>query len=317
WSGPALILAAGCALAAAGRADPATASPQSLFYRFSLAPRSMQADPLLDITVMTDVTEAGKKLPKVTKDYPAYYLVHSEGFKEMGEGIPSGTTLAQEDMDRLLRRSLADGGYREAGPAAEPPSLLVLYSWGLYSKREHRGMGSTPLDTNEMFDRAELVGGDAFAAQILKMMQWKADLGPVSGRHAATSNLSNPLDLYQLEGRTHGVIVDMADSDLYYVVASAYDYAAYRQHQRRLLWRTRIAILANGVSQPQVLPTMVLGASPYFGKQTHGEPTILTRHAIGRVEVGPVRVVSFGTEAEAPVSPADPAPPAWPALPGR
>jgi hypothetical protein len=107
----------------------------------------------------------------------------------------------------------------------------------------------------------------------------------------------------------------MANHDLYYVIATAYDYTAFRQHQSVLLWRTRVAILAEGVSQPQVLPTMVLGASASFGKQTHGDPTILTQHAVGQVEVGPLKVVGFGTETEAPQAPADSAPPAPPPPP--
>jgi hypothetical protein len=319
-----LALALGCAgaLAAVGRADPSPDTPLKRLNRFSLAPRSAQADPLLDITVMTDVTDAGKKLPKVTKDHPVFYLAHSEGFKELGEGVPTGETLGEEDMGRFLRTSLADAGYREAGPATPAPSQVILYSWGLYSKQIDYGQGITALDTKEMFERASIIGGDEFARKLLKMLQWKSVAGAsTTGKRNKTSNIADPMYTYQLEGgRNHELMLEMADNDIYYVIASAYDYAAFRQHQPVLLWRTRMAILAEGVTQPQVLPTMVLGASPYFGKQTRGDPTILTRHAVGQVEVGPVQVVSFGTPTEAPAAPIAPAAPPAPSeapVPGK
>src|SRR6185312_8048647 len=218
-----LALAAGCALAGIGRADQAQNSPLSRLNRFRLAPRSMQADPLLDITIMTDVTDAGKKLPKVTKDHPAYYVAHSEGFKELGEGVPTGETLGEEDMARFMKSSLADGGYLEAGAATQPPTQIVLYSWGLYSKQIDYGQGTTALDTKEMFDRASIIGGDEFAVKLLKMLQWKSAVGAsTKGKRNKTSNISDPMYIYQLEGgRNHELMMEMADNDIYYVIASA------------------------------------------------------------------------------------------------
>ncbi|HVW21388.1 MAG TPA: hypothetical protein VHC86_09240 [Opitutaceae bacterium] len=297
-----LALLSACVLAAPGRGDPAAAAPRPLFYRFSLAPRSMQADPLLDVTIMTDVTDAGRKLPKATAGRPAYYLAHSEGFRELGEGIPTGRTLSEEDMARLLQRSLGEGGYLEAQSAKRAPSLLILYSWGLFSRELDYGQGRSSRDTREMLDRAALIGGEDFRHKLYTMLLYQEDMRMGIGQIAAVSGILDPMHLYKLESTTHERMLEMAKSDLYFVIASAYDFRAYQRRQRVLLWRTRIVIDANGVSQPQVLPTMVLDGSKYFGRETHGEPVVVTQHALGKVEIGPIKVVQFG--APGPAAPA-------------
>jgi hypothetical protein len=91
-------------------------------------------------------------------------------------------------------------------------------------------------------------------------------------------------------------LVDQAASNVYYVVASAYDFKSVMAKQRLLLWRTRMTVAAAGVSQVQTLPTLVLSAAPFFGKEM-SEPETMSKRAVreGTVEIGTPTVVEPGT----------------------
>src|SRR5512135_740165 len=54
---------------------------------FSLLPKSFQKNPKLDLTVVTEMTDAGKKLPAVTPGQPAYFEPFSAGFHALGEQV--------------------------------------------------------------------------------------------------------------------------------------------------------------------------------------------------------------------------------------
>ena len=60
---------------------------------------------------------------------------------------------------------------------------------------------------------------------------------------------------------------DQAIDDLYYVVASAYDYPALTKNERRLIWRTTMTVSARGVSMEETLVPLVNTAAPYFGHE--------------------------------------------------
>ncbi|MEO5959096.1 MAG: hypothetical protein ABIZ49_03085, partial [Opitutaceae bacterium] len=73
-----------------------------------------------------------------------------------------------------------------------------------------------------------------------------------------------------------------------------------------LLWRTRMTVAAQGVSQEQTLPTLVLSAAPYFGREM-SSAEILSKRTIreGNVEIGtPTVVEPRAPEAKTPAAPA-------------
>src|SRR5690349_15487252 len=69
----------------ASTASPAPAAKsESSGWVFSILPKSLQKNPTIDLTVITEMTELGKKLPPVTPAKPAYYLTKSGGFQQRG-----------------------------------------------------------------------------------------------------------------------------------------------------------------------------------------------------------------------------------------
>src|SRR5262245_28398310 len=76
---------------------PAAATPAKKEERsqwvFSLLPKSFQKNPQLDLTVITEMTELGKKLPPVSPEKPAYFVAVSSGYHPMGDTSANEHTL--------------------------------------------------------------------------------------------------------------------------------------------------------------------------------------------------------------------------------
>ncbi len=104
--------------------------------------------------------------------------------------------------------------------------------------------------------------------------------------------MMNPVEQFKKRTTKNEALVTQSASDIYYVVASAYDHAAMADKRRVLLWRTRMTVAAAGVSPQQTLPTLVQTAAPYFGRPM-AEPEMIYKRALkdGQVEIGPATVI--------------------------
>jgi hypothetical protein len=257
---------------------------KSTHFIFSLLPKSLDKNPVLDFTVVTEMTEAGKKLPEVTPDQPAYYTAFSAGFRQIGDTYYGEKTLTPDSVEKVLARALAKNGYQPAGPG-HPPSLLIIYSWGSHN-RERQTESSTEIEGN-LLDSAALVGGDGFAQKMQQMLQQTDEMAGPPDLVA----FANPINLYRLSSTKHNFMLDQAAGDMYFVVASAYDYASAASNDRVLVWRSRMTVSSVGVNQQETLPKLILTAAPYFGRDM-SEPEIFTgRRHEGQVDIGPLRVM--------------------------
>jgi len=281
--------------------------PESRF-NFELLPRAFQRNPNLDLTVITEMTDHGKKLPPVSPQAPAYYAIQSAGYHVIGDQV-GGTSLAAPEIEAVLQRALAARGYLPAA-TGHPPTLLVVYFWGAHNLYDQNEAISDEQWTNNILERAALAGGEKFAAELNQAisrsdaaaMTVSTKLGGTAedgsqslGAAAAVAQMNaafDPVRLFKQKSPKNEFLIDQASSDCYYVVASAYEYASVATHVKQLLWRTRMTVNATGVSQPQSLPVLIAAAAPYFGKDM-AESEILTRRAVpkGKVEVGTPTVV--------------------------
>lgn len=268
---------------------------------FSLFPKSLQKNPPLDLTVITEMTEAGRRLPPVSPQQPAYYVLQSGGFREAAETTGITRPMTAAEVEGVLQKSLATNGYLPVPSGPMRPTLLIVYTWGAYN-----GGASEPIfgSRKAFLGRAVMIGGQKFAHQLADILEQVDDL-----KQAAIPpevfEFANALHQYELGDLSHEALVDQAALELYYVVASAYDYAAAATNQRRLLWRTRMTVSSAGLSQSQSLPPLIASAGPYFGKDVP-EPQVLTRRVHdGKVEIGAPKVVnSSETTAPTPTPPA-------------
>ena len=278
---------------------------------FSLLPKSLQKNPVLDLTVITEVTEEGKKVPVVSPAAPAYYVLHSAGFRQLGDPMAGESTVQEADMERLLTRALATNGYR-ATPPEQRPTLFIIYTWGSHNLTSHvdwseidpittvgqtyppRGAESAGQIQRNLLDRAALVGGDKFAQELRVMLRQADDMAMTAP--AELFLMVNPIKLFKDRDPKNARLLEHAAEELYYVVASAYDYAAVARNERRLLWRTRMTVSSDGVSQPQTLGPLIATAAPFFGKEMTGPEFIHKRVLDGKVEIGVPSVVDPKTK---------------------
>lgn len=299
-------------------ADPPTPAapkrPAKSEWVFSLLPKSFQKNPRIDLTVITEMTELGRKRPAASPSAPVYYLAQSTGFHAMGHAPANEHPLKPEDVERLLARALATNGFLPAKLPEHPPTLAVFYTWGSHSlliegDEENPSLSGEQV-TRNLLDRAALVGGAKFSQEVMHLFQQSDDLATLN--HAPPSDptgivppvapfldpgqlqFMDPIYRYRQADPKNDFLFEQFTHDVYYVVASAYDYASLAEKTRRLYWRTRMTVAAQGVSQAQTMPALILNAAPFFG-QDMSEPEILSRRAVpeGQVEIGTPTVVEM------------------------
>jgi len=135
------LLLAGVGWNPASADEPASTVPKpaestgSSRWVFSLLPKSMQKNPLLDFHVITEMTAAGEKLEPATPQHPVYYLEHVGEFAQMGSN-PSANEHPPSvaELTRAIKSALAVNGYVPAGPSTPGPSLFVVINFGSFAR---------------------------------------------------------------------------------------------------------------------------------------------------------------------------------------
>jgi hypothetical protein len=290
-----LIAADNPAPAPAAPAAPAAPEPAKPNWDWltALLPKTFQANPELEMTVITEMTDEGRKLPPVTPDHPAYYDAESGGDHEMGELNAREEKLPPEDVRPLLIRGLALNGYRPAERPVHPPSLLIIYIWGTHNAiTANDGQGNTTASPDEVLrnvlDRAALVGGKKFADELTTVIQDTQNLRD-SGM---AGSFPPPVNIFKMQHANNESLLNQALADVYFVVASAFDYQSVVTGHPTLLWRTRMTVSSQGVAIRQAIPTVVASGARYFGREM-SDSAIINRRPIsgGKVEIGTPTVV--------------------------
>lgn len=265
---------------------------------FSLFPKSLQKNPRLEFNIMTEMTAEGRKVMPPTKQNPVYYVAQAGGPFNAGVGADYDVKPPPpEKLQLMMERALAEGGYLPTDGTAIPASLAVIYHWGSHSFQPPADMEGEDADGNPivtqaipevvlrkaLLDRAMLLGGAKFTAEVARAMQ-ELD--------QAVSQIGNPFDRLRTRSPDMERLVDELFSSSFFVVASAYDYAALAKGQRRLLWRTKMTVNALGVNMVESIPPLIASAGPYMGRETK-DPVVLAKRISreGKVEVGTPTVV--------------------------
>lgn len=277
---------------------------------FSIIPKAFRKNPDLDITIISELSEAGKKRPEVSVENPVYYVLHAGGYHPRGEAM-SQKPMPATEVEKILRKALAASGYLPA-TAEHAPSVVIVYIWGSHNMLSPESAASGEQVLRNVLDRAALVGGEKFAGQLGRAFEeasMVADASarpigtgaenPAMGPDAVSMDLGAAVGLQQMNGLTDPVkrfsesssknnfLVTQAGSNCYYVVASAFDYESVASPRKQLLWRTRMTVNSDGVAQLEAIPVMINVSAPYFGKEM-AESEIITKPAVqkGRVEIG-------------------------------
>lgn len=224
-----------------------------------------------NVSVITEMTDAGRAAARTRASGPAYYIAHDGGLTEEGIPIAGERPPSFGALAGALKQALAVNGYLPADPA-HPASLLIFYRWGSYN---HEAPGFPELARVSLVERAALVGGTKFGLDVLDAMN------------------ARMLDLFRNEDSRNELLMEQATSDLYFVVASAYDLAAAQRGEGVLLWRTKTSVIARGEEMDDSVPRVVAAAAPYFGRNMTEAAWIETRSPAARVEAGPPVAMEF------------------------
>lgn len=265
--------------------------------RFNLLPRAFQKDPRLDVMIVTEYTQAGRKLPPPSPGRPQYFVQLKGAYTEVGDVIAGERKPPDDYLATILRESLAQAGYLPAD-RGHPPAIALFYRWGSFNKLspidDPTGANGPepddPLQSLNLVERAALVGGTKFAVEMAHAMQ------------------SGTLNFLESSSPRTAFLVQLARGNLYFLMASAYDYPAAAQGKRVLLWSTKVSTDSNGVAMDESIPQLVASAGPYFGHETGG-PVRLNRPVVkeGKVLFG-VPVVKEYLPPDAPPPPGQAAP---------
>jgi hypothetical protein len=294
--------------AATARIDKTKATKSKWVFEF--LPKAFQRNPLLEMTVFTEMTNDGKKVTPATREHPVYYEVVAPGYRQEGGAMAYHPPPPSELLD-ALEKSLAAAGYLRAtsGPS---PALLLVEHWGAHTRVDDMFAESDPdLAVKNIIARARLIGGESFARQLLEAYNYDI-LAPSELATGAFSKLGQLRD----SSPTMRFLFEQAQEDVYFVVASAYDYAATARNEKSLLWRTTMTANTQGVSMKQTFPPLIATATPYFGHETTQALAISARGIPeGKVELGELRVIGEAEDLPPPKTDDDPpkkGPPAKP-----
>ena len=284
-------------------AEPKPAAPPAdKFHLSDLLPRAMQKNPRLNLSIITELTDDGRKIAAPTKERPAYYAVLDGGLVEAGDVLAGEKPPAAEKLARVMHAALAESGFQPATPA-HPPTLLVHYRWGAFNHLSAIGPMSdddgdpdgTPDDDamrKNFMARASLVGGLKFANELMHAYDWRQ---------------TGALDRFRLKEDNYDLLVTMAESDLYFLIAIAYDGDAAKQGKKKVLWTTKLSTDSHGLAMGETLPSLVANAGNFFGHETKGSVIYHPRVYEGHVEIGEATVKEYLDDAASPGTKTPPA----------
>ncbi len=81
-----------------------------------------------------------------------------------------------------------------------------------------------------------------------------------------------------------------ARDDRYFVILLAFDYAAARQRQKKLLWMAKMSTAAVGTNLPAVIPALAASGRPVFGRDTTPDWVDSGKMREGSVILAPLEV---------------------------
>ncbi len=237
----------------------------------------------MEMTVITEMTDEGRKLPAVSPDHPAYYQAESNGNREMGGKFAHEQTMTPEEVAPLLEHGLAINGYQPAKIPDHPPSLVVFYFWGTHNAIDPDIANISPNQLlRNVLDRAALVGGKKFSDEVAEVIRESQD----------ATFPPPPVEFFKMRKANNEALLNQALGDVFYVVASAFDYQSVAKGHPVLLWRTRMTVMSQGVQMKKAIPAAVAGAGQYFGREMT-DPAIIHQSSTpeGKVQIGTPTVV--------------------------
>ncbi len=238
-----------------------------------VSPVGLSAGPILDailgvrndvdVNVVVDMTEEGRKLAPPTKEKPTFYFPVLAGYREEGALVAGEKSPPPTAVAKLFAKALAAQNYYVVGPKTGAPTIILVFHWGYMNPK---------IDDT----------GDPDNPQTIFWNQ-KEMLALVAG------NTLGNLGAFSFDRED---ILQAAKDDRYFAVLSAYDFAAAKEKKKKLLWQAKMSTPSNRVSLAEVIGSMIAAGGPHFGRETKRPESVAKPIAKeGKVEVGTAVIV--------------------------
>ncbi len=261
---------------------PAGAAPAGGPNGSTTAPRDA-IRPGTTISVITECTEAGGRIPVPTAEHPVYVITHSGGRHDYGRPVAGGETLADATVQTDLAAAATAGNYLTA--RGHRPSLVLFVNWGIHANPEY---AESDPGYHNILDRAVLVGGQKFAhelAVVLERTDMAAESTPKQawgfqqpGMNPVTPAVLwqglSPLETFRNRSPLNARLLDQIGQDCYYVIVSAFDYDALSRGTNLLLWRTKLTVPSQGAALATAVPALIRIGGGYYGRDMPGPKLI-------------------------------------------
>jgi hypothetical protein len=239
-----------------------------------------------EVVANAELTEEGRQLPRPTPGHPVYYVPMTYGWHESGKIVAGEEPPKRADVLRHLAQALAKEGYRLQAlrPDANTtvPSMVIHIAWG-YMNPDVVETGALDVSTSD---------GGSMAPAGLRNDPTQSTSVDFNLNDMVTlvagSTLARQSTLSQSEWDKVGVAVG---EGRYFIVVSAYDFAASAKGEQKLLWVTRTSTARQGVWMSDVVPALVLTGASLFGRQTDVPKWKAYPVREGRVDLGELEVL--------------------------
>jgi hypothetical protein len=201
---------------------------------------------------MLVVAEQPKATP-APQDSPVSYVAFDGGYIEAGDPIAGETPPTADQVGQGLRAALSDHGFRAAQTMT--PSVVLTYHWGILRIDHTQLRVPYGIKTN-LRARIELVSTEKLGAEVENHILGREKGSGMNENVSTPKILAGPLETVMQDSRQPRI----------FVVVSAYDYQGLLHREAKLLWRAKLSALETSGDMQEVIPALIAGGGPYFGK---------------------------------------------------
>lgn len=278
----------------------------------SLVAEPLQAGGIKSIAISsTAAPNYVRPLDAQGKPRPESYIFSEDHYMGGSTKDVSESKIKFSDITRMLLPSLAKQNYF---PTSDVPNanILIMVHWGTTLTYEDpnkeaaiANMNSAAKDFAEKRDSGESTPN----AGLLNMALEDAATGQQGAeatiaRNAALLGYTRPLAKERRKMMPSPEELTMSlelNEERYFVVLMAYDYQYMRkEHQRKLLWVTRISVQSPGNNFTEAMPALVQAGANVFGRQLDGLVRVDAPGRGGRVDLGELKIMGVVEEGPKP-----------------
>jgi hypothetical protein len=190
---------------------------------------------------------------------PETFAALDGGYIEAGDPIAGDTAPTAEQVSQSLRAALANQGMQPS----PSPSVVLTYHWGVL-RIDHRQIRVPYGIKTNLEARIELVSTHQLGAEVENHILLNEKSGNINQDAVSTRIMGGPAV----------TVGEEASQPRIFVIVSAYDYQGLLHRDAKLLWRVKMSAREQSGEMAQVIPALLAGGAPYFGKDLESVKTV-------------------------------------------